>query len=404
MAQKITAIILGGSTNALGQIRAAHQAGYKCINIVEKGLHAWSRKSKLCKGYIGPHPYNDKENCVDFLFRIIKKAEGKPFLFFASDDWMDLVGEREVEFRKVAYIPQMSWNEMSRLYNKKYLYRIAEENGIPYPKTIELNSLKEIDVALDKLKAPYIVKPQTTVSQNMVAQAGVVSYHRTQKFADKSQALNWAKQLLEGHVDFPVLIQEFIPGDATKLYTLTSYSDASGDLIAGSVGHKLRQFPPEAGRITSGVLEHSQEMFELGRSFIKKVRFHGLANTEFKYDDRDGQYKLMEINTRLGAWNYSVLYSGLNLIKVAVENVLGKQYDSPEYYSDKDGAIWYNLVYDMGAALFMNKKIDGRAHVLTFSQWKKSLGKKHFEAVFKLNDPLPFICECWYFLKGFITR
>ena len=57
MKQIITAIVMGGSTNALGQIRAAHQAGYDCINIVEKGMHAWSRKSKYCKGY-----YNNKSS------------------------------------------------------------------------------------------------------------------------------------------------------------------------------------------------------------------------------------------------------------------------------------------------------------------------------------------------------
>lgn len=399
MKQKITAIVMGGSTNALGQIRAAHQAGYECINIVEKGMHAWSRKSKYCKGYIGPHPYNEKEKCLKFLFDIISKVDGKPFIFFASDDWMDLVGEYEKEFRGVAYIPQMPWDEMSKLYNKKFLYRIAEENDIPYPKTVELTSLKELGTAIDRLTAPYIIKPQTTVSQNMVAQAGVVSYHRTQKFADKAQAMSWAKQLLDGNVDFPVLIQEFIPGDATKLYTLTSYSDAEGTLIAGSVGHKLRQFPPEAGRITSGVLEHSPEMFELGRNFLKKVHYHGLANTEFKLDDRDGQYKLMEINTRLGAWNYSVLYSGLNLVKVAVEDTLGKKYDGPEYYSDKDGAIWYNISYDLGTSMIMNKKIGEKEHVLSFGQWKKSLGKNHFEAVWDIHDIKPFLYSVMAFAK-----
>ena len=397
--ERITIIVLGGSTNALGQIRAAHKAGYNCINVVEKGMHAWSRKSRYCKGYLAPHPYNEKEACLKFLFDLISKINGKPFLFFASDDWMDLVGEQEYEFRRVSYIPQMPWDEMSKLYNKKFLYRIAEENGIPYPKTVELTSLKEMEGALEKMNAPYIVKPQTTVSQNMVSQAGVVSYHRTQKFANKSMAINWAKQLLDGNVDFPVLVQEFIPGDATKLYTLTSFSDVNGDLIAGSVGHKLRQFPPEAGRITSGVLEQRTEMFELGRNFLKQVHYYGLANTEFKFDERDGKYKLMEINTRLGAWNYSVLYSGMNLVKIAVENTLGLKYEGHEYYSDKDGAIWYNVSYDLGAALVLNKKIGEKKHVLTYRQWKKSLGKNHFEAVWDFHDMKPFIFSVFAFAK-----
>lgn len=390
---------MGGSTNALGQIRAAHQAGYNCINVVEKCVHAWSRKSKYCKGYLAPHPYKEKERCLNFMFELIKKVDGKPFLFFASDDWMDLVGEKEDEFRKVAYIPQMPWDKMSKLYNKKFLYRIAEENGIPYPKTVELPTLKDMESALNKMNAPYIIKPQTTVSQNMVEQAGVVSYHRTQKFDDMDQTLGWTKQLLDGNVDFPVLVQEFIPGDATKLYTLTSFSDVNGNLIAGSVGHKLRQFPPEAGRITSGVLEHSQDMFELGRNFLKQVHYYGLANTEFKLDDRDGKYKLMEINTRLGAWNYSVLYSGMNLVKIAVENTLGKNYEGPEYYSNKDGAIWYNISYDLGAAMVMNRKIGEKKHILSLGQWKKSLGKRHFEAVWDIHDIRPFIYSLIAFVK-----
>lgn len=395
----ITAVILGGSTNALGQIRAAHQAGYKCINVVEKSMHAWSRRSKYCKGYLAPHPYKEKDKCLTFLFDLLKTIKGKSFLFFASDDWMNLVGEREDDFRKLSFIPQMPWEEMSKLFNKKFLYRIADKNGIPYPKSIELNSLKEINAALDKISSPYIVKPQTTVSQNMVAQAGVVSYHRTQKFSTKVDAIEWANKLLRSNVDFPVLVQEFIPGNATTLYTLTSFSDSDGNLIAGSVGHKLRQFPPEAGRITSGVLDHSQEIFELGRTFLKQVKYFGLANTEFKYDERDGRYKLMEINTRLGAWNYSVLYSGLNLVKVAVENTLGMKYEGKEYYTDKDGAIWYNLIYDLGSTMVLNKKIGEKEFVLTFRQWKKSLGKKHFEAVWDIHDIKPFLFSIWAFAK-----
>lgn len=399
MGSKIIAIVFGGSTNALGQIRAIHQAGYTCINVVENCVHAWSRKSKYCKGYLAPHPYNEREECLSFVRKLIQSLDDKPFLFFASDDWMDLVGENEQEFRSIAHIPQMEWAGMQDLYNKKYLYRIAEENNIPYPKTIELESLAELPNALDTLQPPFIVKPQTTVSQNEVSKAGVVSYHRTQKFNDKESALAWSNKLLENNVDFPVLAQEFIPGDATKLFTLTSFSNREGDLIAGSVGHKLRQFPPVAGRITSGVLKHDDELFEQGKRFLKQIRFYGLANTEFKLDDRDGKYKLMEINTRLGAWNYSTLYAGLNLIKIAIEDYQGMGYKGIPFTREKDGAIWYNLSYDLAAALVMNKKIGEKEYSMTFRQWKKSLGKNHFEAVWDRHDMMPFISSIISFVK-----
>lgn len=396
---KNTIIVFGGSTNALGQIRASHEAGYRCINIVEDCMHSWSRKSNLCEGYLAPHPFNEKEKCLAFIKDIIAKIDSKPFLLFASDDWMTLIGENEAEFKKIANIPQLAWEKMSNLYDKKYLYRIAEEKGIPYPRTKEIESLKELADTISDLQAPYIVKPQETTSANLIAKAGIKAFHRTQKFETKEDLIKWVNTLLEHNVDFPLLLQEFIPGDATALYTLTSYSDKNGDLVAGSVGHKLRQFPPVAGRITSGVLEHNNEMFELGRDFLKAVGYHGLANTEFKYDKRDGKFKLMEINTRLGAWNYSTLFAGLNLVKIAVDDTLGKKYDGPEYLTDKDGKIWYNFLQDFSGAVIMNGRIGEKAFQLSPWQWRKSLKGISFEAIWSWRDPKPFVFSFLYLAK-----
>ncbi len=395
----VTCIVLGGSTNALGQIRTVRNAGYNCINVVEKGMHSWSRKSNLCKGYLAPHPYNERKECVDFLIKIIKDLPSKPFLFFASDDWMDMVGENEAVFDNIAYIPQSKWEEMAQLYNKKFLYQIAEKYGIPYPKTIEVESLKDVQSKLNDVMEPIIVKPQATTSQNLIAQCGIHTFHRTQKFNTKTDFLNWVDILLKNNVDFPILIQEFIPGEATSLYTLTSYSNKDGELLAGSVGHKLRQFPPVAGRITSGVLQHNDELFSVGRKFLSVVKFYGLANTEFKYDARDGKYKLMEINTRLGAWNYSVLYSGLNLIKIAVDDTKGINYTGPSHVNDKDGKVWYNMAIDLVSSIYMNGKLDDKQYKITLSEWRKSLKGRSFEAIWSYKDPLPFIFNLWYLLK-----
>lgn len=391
----ITCIVLGGSTNALGQIRAIHELGYKCINIVEKGAHDWSSKSRLCEGIVSPHPFTHKEEVLDLLHSIINQQKTRPFIFFASDDWMDLIGENEEDFRKKAFIPQSPWNKLSKLYNKKYLYRIAEENGIPYPITLEFTSLKGISGRDLNMTPPYIVKPQETVSQNLLNEKGIHSYHRTQKFDTKEELDKWINRLLANEIDMPVLIQEFIPGDATTLYTLTSYSNEDGRMLAGSVGHKLRQFPPEAGRITSGVLENNVTVYEIGQRFLSVVGYHGLANTEFKYDLRDGKYKLMEINTRLGAWNYSTLYSGLNLIDIAIKDTLGITYEGPTSSTKNDGAIWYNIIYDLPAAIYLNRKFDKGEFKLSFQQWRESLKKKSFEAVWSWRDPIPFVCYLW---------
>lgn len=402
MNDKTIVIVLGGGTNAVGQIRAAHDAGYSCINLCEKNIHRFSAKSRYCKGYITPHPFKEREACMSLTLSIIGELSSKPYLFCASDEWMDMIGENEDTFRSVAHIVQSSWKDTVQLYNKKYLYRLAEEYGIPYPKTIELDSLQQLSSTLENLTMPCIVKPQLTVSQNEVKDSKVKVYHRTQTFETKEAALAWSNSMLENGLDFPILVQEFIPGDATNLYTLTSYSDKEGRLVVGSIGHKVRQFPPEAGRITTGELKYEEKLREVGESFLNTLHYNGVANTEFKYDKRDDKYKLMEINTRFGAWNYSTLYSGLNLMKIAIDDYNGKTYDGPQFKTDKDGSIWCNLPQDFGGAVILCRKEQFQKHKLSIRQWKRSLGKNHFEAVFKWSDPIPFICECWYLFKDMI--
>lgn len=402
MNNDIIVMVLGGGTNALGQIRAAHNAGYKCINLVEKNLHRYSAKSNKCNGFVAPHPSNDRDKCLKFTINIIKNLQSKPYIFTASDDWMNMIGENEDIFLKIAHIVQSPWKIIEKLYNKKYLYRIAEEYGIPYPKTIEIQSLKDLDYTESKLTFPCVIKPQLTVDQNEVHNSKIKLYHRTQTFDTFQNAIVWRNQMISEGIDFPILIQEYIPGDATNLYTLTSFSDQIGDLIAGSIGHKLRQFPPEAGRITSGILRYDDNLRKVGESFLKAIGYYGVANTEFKFDARDGKYKLMEINTRFGAWNFSTLYSGINLMKIAIEYYNGMPYTGPIFKTDKDGHIWYNFIQDFGGSVILCRKTQFRKHKLNILGWKHSLGKKHFEGVFEWSDIKPFLYSCIYTIRDMI--
>ncbi len=403
MQNRDTVIILGGASNALGQIRCAHEAGYKCINLVSDTPNKFSAKSRYCEGVLTPDPYKEQQACLRLLKDVIAKLSSKPYLFFSDDEWMMLVGEHENDIRDIAHIIQTPWNELVSLYDKKQLYRLAEKYGIPHPITIEKQSLSGLSEINQVLTFPCIVKPQLTVAQNELTEGNVKSLHRTQKFDTYEDAKAWATNLLVKKIDFPILVQEYIPGGAEKLYTLTSYSDEKGNLVAGSIGYKLRQFPPEAGRITAGVLHYEEKLHETAGEFLKKVKFHGVANTEFKYDDRDGEYKLMEINARFGAWNYSTLYSGINLMKIAIDDYNGRKYSGEAFKTNKDGHIWYNFMQDFGCTIVLNKREGFGKYALSPWKWWKSLGKYHFEGIFSWKDPLPFLFYGCYVIKDFWT-
>lgn len=346
--------------------------------------------SKYSISHICPDPSSEEE-LIKYLIDFGKKLPQKGVVFISGDDWLVTISKNRKKLSKYYLFPMSEWNIIQNCWNKRKLYEIAQKNGISCAKTYFINNICEIDALIEKITFPCIIKPEI----NIKFQEKVGSRGSTIPILDSEQLIRLKEKILEkGLEETPLIVQEIIDGPTTNLYTITSYSNSSADIVTYSIGHKIRQFPPDAGTIISGRVKNNSEVYELGKKLIKIMGYYGIANVEFKKDEKDKIFKLVEINPRPGVWNYSVLMSGLNLPYIAYLDLLEESYEIPE--NTEEGKVWLILIQDFLYPIFLFRFIGYQESSISISEWFRSTKGKKIFAVESWKDPLPGLI---YYLK-----
>lgn len=103
---------------------------------------------------------------------------------------------------------------------------------------------------------------------------------------------------------------------------LTSYSDQHGRVKMQCLGHVLLEEHTPQGIGNHAVIlnEHNPDLMARFRALLEELKFVGFSNMDIKYDQRDNQYKVFEINVRQGRSNYYVTGSGHSITRAVVED------------------------------------------------------------------------------------
>ena len=95
-----------------------------------------------------------------------------------------------------------------------------------------------------------------------------------------------------------IMVQELIPGDGeTQFSYCTFFKD--GEPLAKMVVRRARQRPTLFGRSSTYVeTVDMPQLEEPSERFLRAINYYGLAEMEYKFDERDGRYKLLDVNLR----------------------------------------------------------------------------------------------------------
>jgi predicted ATP-grasp superfamily ATP-dependent carboligase len=305
--------------------------------------------------------------------RVVLFPERDEHVEWALDHWEDA--------NAVADMPLPADREaVVRLRRKDVLPLVAAEAGVPSPGTV----LADGDDAVREagLRAPMVVKA-------VEGQEFALTFGQKALVAESvDEALAVARQASER--GFQTIVQEIVPDSHERIYSLLAYVARDGRPLVTLVGRKVRQGPLRFG--TSAVFEVDYEptVLDQGLRLLQAAGYTGIAHVEFAQDPRDGEFRVLEVNTRLPVWAALAANRHLDLPRIVYDDLSGR--DVSPLPTFKDDLTWVYLAKDVHVSLQMARRRElGPRRFL-----REYLRQPKARAIFARDDPLPAVASLAY--------
>ena len=224
---------------------------------------------------------------------------------------------------------------------------MCEKYGLPYPKTqIITKKMFEENAVKQPFAYPVALKAANSIEWLEVDFEGRKKAFRIQNDQELSYVL---EQAYHNGYQSDFILQDFIPGDDSKMRVLNAYVAQNSHVKMMCMGHRLLEDPePDAiGNYVAILPDFNQEICDKIKSFLEAISFTGYANFDMKYDERDHSYKLFEMNLRQGRSSFFVTLFGYNLAQWVVRDYVVKNLkDAPIVLAKQDktkDALWLGV-------------------------------------------------------------
>ena len=326
-----------------------------------------------------PYPLDDERGFIDLLLEIGAELKRKAVLFPCLDEWVFAVARHRRELEEYFLIPFSEIETVERILDKNLLYRKCEARGIPIPRTFYLDEQTPEQIATE-IEFPCIVKP-------------ALQREFTNEFGQKVFRVETREQffaIYERAARHALLAQEIVGSGVDSFYSLCSYISRDGEAKGVFVGRKLEQYPPDFGTACLVDSRYVGEIVERGVDILREFGYHGISEVEFLRDERDGEFKLLDINTRVWKWIGLPITAGIDLPWLAyADAVYGKVKTADR---QRDGMKW---VYLKDYVELRRGQVGVRETTLSEKDWLELMAgedsREIVDAVLSKDDPVPFV-------------
>ncbi len=367
-------LVLGGDANTLSIVRCLSLRGIAVA--VSTECHSPALRSRYCgANYPIPKGKDNKDYWADLLLSGKRNELKGSVLFACCDDAIQFLCAHHDELARFYLFYDFDPKLHLALLEKQSTLELARSVGVAVPQYWTVNWIEDVERILPELIFPVIVKP--LLSHVFRRQFGGRHYLRAD---NADQLLRQQKEVLDKGLKS--MICDFIPGPDSLGRGYISFRNAEGQVLFQATTHMIRRYPKNQGTLCYYYTEWNPEVAELGRKLLQGIGFTGFGHIEFKFDPRDGQYKLIEVNPRFPALIETYRQSGIDIPYIIYCYLTDRSL--PRIASFKNDVRMMNALDDIRAYLELS-----RLGELTLWQWLKSMSPRQNYVYFKLNDSWP---------------
>jgi predicted ATP-grasp superfamily ATP-dependent carboligase len=334
----------------------------------------------------------DESRPLEFLERLWevgRRLGRRAILVPTSDETAQFVVDHAAALGRWFIFPRNDPEMIGRLVSKKGMYELALEHGVPTPATLFPQCLDDAKAFIPKITFPVMLK-------------GIFGNRLQNQGKDKMIVVHSPAELLERYramedPDVPnLMLQEYIPGDDDQIYIFNGYFDRQSRCLAGFTGHKIRQFPIHVGCASLGVCRSNEEVARTTIRFMKAIGYQGVLDIGYRYDRRDGQYKVLDANPRVGqAFRLFVAENDMDVVKSLYLDLTGQEQFA---IVPREGRRWMIEDFDVISSLHYFQ--EGTLGPL---QWLRSFWGVEEAAWFSWRDPRPFLAMLGQLFRRFAS-
>jgi D-aspartate ligase len=320
-----------------------------------------------------------------------KRRDDRMVLIPCSDNWALAVAGVQSTLGDRFPASIASRQTVEALVDKARFAGTLAELGIPHPRTVRLRTDADLVALGAQAFEGVFIKPRD--SQAFLTRYGMKAI----KVGTRSEALAHARRAREAGLE--VMLQDYIPGPPSCHYMVEGFVDRAGSVRAHFVRQRLRMFPPDFGDstyMTSRAVDTLREPIERLDRLLESLKYRGVFEAEFKYDERDGEFKLLEVNARPWGFIEFAAACGVDFCMMAYRDALGTPVEPVRTYAVGRHCVVPSL--DAFACLALVRR-----RQLGSWDWVRSWAGAH-QLVFAWDDPLPAVKSAVEVIRELLAR